>query len=591
MTPQEHTDAARPDAARRDSARPDVRPARQGLLARISLVWLVPMLALAISLGVAWQSYSERGVLIEIGFDNATGIETSKTQLRYRDVTVGTVERVTFSEDLSQVIAQVRVEKDVAGFIDAEAQFWVERPQVSVRGISGLGTVLSGVYINGTWDNVISAPETRFTGLGRAPLVGPNAQGVSIVLRARNGNQLAAGAPIVYKGIRVGSIEAPVLTPSGNGVITNGFIEAPYDAFVTSATRFWDTSGFSLSLGAGGVKLDVDSLASLVEGGVTFETLVSGGTPVDSGVIFPIYESEALARNSLFQDADADLLSVAAQFDGSVGGLVSGSEVRFRGIKVGEVSGLTMTADRVGTQRNVRLLATMQLRPGSLGLGQDATKADALALLQDYVAQGLRARLTSANILGGALIVELVELPQEPSLTFDTNAKPYPLIPSVDANLSDFNATAEGVFKRINGLKVEELIAAAISALDSVNGLVAADGTKAVLPELTKTLEEARLVLADLREADAGAKVTSALSSAEGAAKAVETAAARLPALAEQLERLTLRTETVVSSYGEQSRLISSAMDALRNISEAADSLQSLARAIQRNPNSLLLGR
>jgi paraquat-inducible protein B len=211
--------------------------------------------------------------------------------------------------------------------------------------------------------------------------------------------------------------------------------------------------------------------------------------------------------------------------------------------------------------------------------------------LQDYVGQGLRARLTSANILTGALIVELVELPQEEPAVFDASAKPYPLIPSVDANLSDFNATAEGVFKRINGLKVEELIAAATTALDSISVLAASDGTKAVLPELTKTLEEARLVLADLREADAGSKVTSALSSAEGAAKAVETAAARLPALAEQLERLTLRTETVVSSYGEQSRLISSAMDALRNISEAADSLQSLARAIQRNPNSLLLGR
>jgi paraquat-inducible protein B len=574
-----------------DAATPEVRPTRQGLMSRISLVWLVPVLALAISLGVAWQSYSDRGVLIEVGFDNATGIETGKTQLRYRDVTVGTVERVTFSEDLSQVLAQVRVDNDVAGFIDSDAQFWVVRPQVSVRGISGLGTVLSGVYINGTWDNVVSTPETRFTGLGNAPLVGPDAQGTAIVLRARNGNQLAAGAPIVYKGIRVGSIEAPVLTPTGNAVITNGFIEAPYDAFVTSATRFWDTSGFSLSLGAGGVKLDVDSLASLVEGGVTFETLVSGGTPVDSGAIFPIYESEATARSSLFQDADADLLSVAAEFDGSVGGLVAGSEVRFRGIKVGEVSGLTMNADRVGNRRSVRLMATMQLRPGSLGLGQLATKEEALALLQDYVGQGLRARLTSANILTGALIVELVELPQEEPAVFDASAKPYPLIPSVDANLSDFNATAEGVFKRINGLKVEELIAAATTALDSISVLAASDGTKAVLPELTKTLEEARLVLADLREADAGSKVTSALSSAEGAAKAVETAAARLPALAEQLERLTLRTETVVSSYGEQSRLISSAMDALRNISEAADSLQSLARAIQRNPNSLLLGR
>jgi len=574
-----------------NAAEPEIRPTRQGLLSRISLVWLVPVLALAISLGVAWQSYSDRGVLIEIEFDNAAGIETGKTELKYRDVSVGTVEHVTFSDDLSRVIVAVRVENDVAGFIDADAQFWIVRPQVSVRGISGLGTVLSGVYINGSWDAKIGARAERFSGIGNAPLVGPDSRGISIVLRSRNGNQLAAGAPIVYKGIRVGVIEAPVLTASGNAVITNAFVEAPYDALVTSATRFWDTSGFELSFGAGGVKLNVESLASLVEGGVTFETLVSGGSPVNSGVYFPIYESEAAARNSLFQDQEADLLSVAAEFDGSVGGLVAGSEVRFRGIKVGEVADLTMTVERTGIHRTVRLRAGLQIRPGSLGLGQDATKSAALGLLRDYVSQGLRARLTSANILTGELIVELVELPDEQPAVLDMTAKPVPIIPSVDANLSDFNATAEGVFKRINALKVEELIASAIDVLNNVSGLVASDGAKSVLPELTGTLTEARLVLAELREAGAGAKVNSALTSAEGAAKAVEIAAGKLPALAEQLAKLTARTETVLASYGEKSRLIATALDTLRDISETAESLKSLARTIQRNPNSLLLGR
>ncbi len=202
-----------------DAAEPDIRPVRQGLMSRISLVWLVPVLALVASLALAWQNYSDRGVLIEIGFKNATGVEVGKTQLRYRDVSVGTVERVTFSEDLSQVIVQVRVEKDIAAFIDADALFWVERPQVLVRGVSGLGTVLSGVYVNGFWDAMIGEPEYRFTGLGAAPLVRPGSRGISIVLRARNGNQLSAGAPILYKGIRVGVIEAPSLTPSGSDVV------------------------------------------------------------------------------------------------------------------------------------------------------------------------------------------------------------------------------------------------------------------------------------------------------------------------------------------------------------------------------------
>lgn len=189
------------------------------------------------------------------------------------------------------------------------------------------------------------------------------------------------------------------------------------------------------------------------------------------------------------------------------------------------------------------------------------------------------------------MIVELVELPKAKAAALDLSAKPYPLVPSVEANLSDFTAIAEGVFKRINALKVEELIASAIGVLDSVNVLVASDGVKAVLPEMTATLAEARVILAELREAGAGVRVNATLAAAEGAASAGETAATKLPALAEQLEKLAVRTEAALTSYGEKSRLVSIGLDALRDISEAGEALKSLARTIQRNPNSLLFGR
>jgi paraquat-inducible protein B len=574
-----------------EAAQPKFREARTGLLSRISVVWLVPALALAISLGVAWQSYSDQGVLIEVAFENASGVEEGKTQLRYRDVSVGTVESVSFSDDLSNVIAYIRVDKDVAPYIDAQAKFWVVRPQVSVRGISGLGTVLAGVHIEGSWDAVIETPADTFAGLSAAPLVGPGINGIPVVLSSREGKQLTAGAPILYKGIRVGVIEAPRLTDAGNEVITNGFIEAPYDALVTSETRFWYTSGFKVSFGASGINLDVDSLASLVEGGLTFDTMVSGGTAIEPGESFPIFESEDAARKSLFQGSSTNILPVMAEFDGSVRGLVAGAEVRFRGIKVGEVGALSMNTVTTDRDRIVRLRAVLELNPGNLGLGREATQEQVVDLLRDYVAQGLRARLTSANILTGELIVELVDVPEAEPASLDLAAEPYPLVPSVEANLSDFNATAEGVFERINALKVEELIASAISVLDGANGLSRSEGAATVLPELTGTLEEARLVLSELREAGASAKLNSVLSSAEGAAKAIETAADQLPDLTSRLETLTARTETVLSSYDESSRLISTSLATLRDISEAAEALKSLARTLQRNPNSIILGR
>jgi paraquat-inducible protein B len=295
---------------------PTIRPAGRGLSSRISVIWLVPVLALVVSLGIAWQSFSERGVLIEIAFENASGIVAEKTELKFRDVHVGIVTDVRFTDDLSRVVAAVRVDRSVAPFLDADARFWVVRPEVSVRGISGLNTVLSGVYIEGTWDSSAGVALTSFEGLEKAPLAGANRGGTSIALRARDGNSIAAGAPILYKGIPVGVIEAPLLAEDGDGVVINAFIEAPYDRFLTTNTRFWDISGVSVSLGPGGVALNFSSLASLVEGGISFDTLIRGGDPLQPGATFQLYASEADARDSLLVDTTTERLTVSCRIRG-----------------------------------------------------------------------------------------------------------------------------------------------------------------------------------------------------------------------------------------------------------------------------------
>ena len=130
-----------------------VQSGRRGFMERISIVWIVPLVALIVVLVIAWRSYAERGPVIEISFENAAGVKEGSTELRYRDVAIGLVEEVSFAEGLGRVLVSVRVDKDVAPFIDDEARFWVVRPQVTTQGVSGLNTVLSGVYIEGLWDD------------------------------------------------------------------------------------------------------------------------------------------------------------------------------------------------------------------------------------------------------------------------------------------------------------------------------------------------------------------------------------------------------------------------------------------------------
>ena len=298
-----------------DPAELDIRPARASFWRNLSFIWFVPVLALAVSLGLAWQSYSQRGVAIAITFSSAPGVTPGETTIRYRDVVVGTVEDVTFTEDLSRVLVLARVNKDVAPFLDAESEFWIVSPKVSTRGISGLSTVLSGVYIEGAWDQEPGVQQWSFVGGDGPPLVQPGREGKRISLITTDGSLISEGAPVFFHGVEVGRLEKPRLTVSSDAIIVDAFIEAPHDRRLNAATRFWDTSGFSVSLGGQGLTLDFDSIASVVAGGIEFDTIYEGGTPVSAGHVFTIYPDEAEARRRLFVRSSGETVSIAAEFD------------------------------------------------------------------------------------------------------------------------------------------------------------------------------------------------------------------------------------------------------------------------------------
>lgn len=677
-----------------------------------SLIWLVPLAALAISLGVVWKTYADRGPLIEVAFQQATGIRVDETELRYRDVTIGLVEDLKFSNGLETVVAHVRVEKSVAPFIDADSDFWLVRPEVTTRGVSGLDTVLSGVYIEGTWDAEISEPAERFTALARPPLARAGESGLQFMLYSNDGEGMAENTPILYHGIEVGRIGNLRLSGDGRSIIADAFVPFPNDRLVNSSTKFWDTSGFDLSFGPAGAKLNVSSLAALVAGGISFDTIVSGGGPVASGAAFQLYPDENEARGSVFAGPSREGEQLSIIFEGNVSGLAVGAAVELRGVTVGEVTALTGIVDeqRFGDQR-VRLLTTVIVNPARLGISSDQ---DVLDFLADRVEQGLRAQLTNASILTGGLKIVLAETPDAAPAELMRNADPYPLLPSIEADIADVSATAEGVFERINKLPIEDVLNSTISMMDSATRLLNSDGIKEVpdealaligdarkfvgsddiqglpgqfsetmanlntaiedlrgivtavseqeviatlsssvtavqqaaqdasaaiagLPELLDTAnafvkKTADLPLAELtRDADALMQSLEALTSQEStreipenlnsalsqlgdtleqlrdgglienanstldatsrAADSVADATDRLPDVVTKIEQLLAQAEGTLAGFDRNAPLSTEARATLREIRNAASSVNSLARAIERRPNSLLIGR
>ncbi len=684
----------------------EIRPPRRRWWRRISIIWLVPLVALVVAVGVAAQSYANRGTLIHISFTNASGIEAGQTTLRYRDVNIGVVETVNFAPDLGKVVVGVRVASDIARYIDGEAKFWVVRPEISVRGISGLDTVLSGAYISGTWDNIPSGERTKFEGLEVAPLQSQN--GTQITLRLRDGNQISAGAPILHKGIEVGSVGAPRLGEDGNTVLLDAVIEAPYDKMMTTNSRFWDASGFDVSLGTGGIQLDVRSLAALIAGGINFDTVVSGGEAIEPGASFFVYPDEADARSSVFTSASEAELPLSIIFDGSIAGLTEGADVRYRGATIGRVTDIGAIADMDEDHPEIRMLANLQIDVGSLGLPDGSTVQDA----QDFFAQlverdNLRARLATASLFTGSLMVEFVEQPDDPGATLDETHQPFPLVPIAPPAITEFQTTAQGVINRIGGLPIEDLMRSAIGALNSIqalagdpetrrvpyeaaslladarsllsgedvtgiidnlrqttdslrrigeqieegqavsnliasiekanNALTGVEGAAAEFPQIAQqlrelsakanrlqieelansadsllqsadvllsnpdtqrvpgavsdALDEVAQVLAEVREGGAIGNANDAIAAAQAAANSVSEAVSDLPDLAGRIARLVDQAGTTVSGYGSDSRFNVELVTALRSLQEASNAVSSLARSIQRNPNSLILGR
>lgn len=531
---------------------------------RLSATWLIPIAALIVSLAVAWNSYRSRGPLIEIEFDFAEGIAAEETQLRFKNYPVGVVESVDFTDDLGKVVVGVRVDRDVAGYIDEDAKFWLVSAQVGPRGITGLDTVLSGAFIEGAWDANQGERRSAFTALANPPLTPMDAPGMHIRLRAPNGGSMAVGSPLLFKQIPVGTIEAIELTDAGD-VMVSAFIEAPHDERLTTLTRFWNASGFSIDIGAAGASLRVDSLAALVQGGISFDNLQSGGDPIEQNQVYQLYATEGAARSN-FANRDENApppLELTAVFEGSVSGLEAGAEVQFRGFPVGEVTGLSPSVVQTANGPSVELRTTFTVRPNRMGVTAEgeAARDEALDVLQASVADGLRARLATAGLISPTLFIELVDVPDAEPASIDEDADPYPVIPTVPTDEADLLGSAQGVMDRVASLPVEEVMESVITLLANVNSLITDEEFQAMPGNVGG-------MIADLREGGAVENVNAAIESFRTIADQIAATE-----LAARLDALVAEADTVMANVAIASDELPALTESIRELSDKANTV------------------
>jgi paraquat-inducible protein B len=553
---------------------------------RISVVWIIPILAAVVAIGIAVQRILSEGPTITIVFKAAEGLEAGKTFVKYKDVNIGQVTAVQLSPNYSKVEVTAKIAKRAAGLMVEDAKFWIVEPRITLSGVSGLGTLLSGNYI-GFEAGKSDKPQRKFTGLEVPPIVTRGQPGREFVLKAETLGSLGIGAPVYYRRLQAGQVIAYDLAADGQAVEVKVFVNAPYDRFVNPGTRFWNASGIDVSIGAGGVDVRTESLVALLVGCLAFDTppFAARAEPAAANTAFTLYSDRAAAM----KQPDIIAARYVLYFTESLRGLSVGAPVTLLGLPAGEVTDVGLDIDPATSSLRgrvevvsypERLVTRLRQEQAAAGQAVARTPKERQAFFQRMVEQrGLRAQLRTGNLLTGQLYVAFDFFPDTPKAKIDWS-RDVPELPVVPSTVTDLEAKVTSILAKLDNLPYEAI----------------GDEVKKVLVTLDQTLKDAKKLVNDI-DAETVPEVKTTLEKLDRAI----TSADRMienqvnPALAE-LRRAIATADRVLKNtdatlVGTDAPGQQELRDALQEVTRAARSLRVLTDYLERHPESLIRGK
>ncbi|VTP71345.1 paraquat-inducible protein B [Proteus vulgaris] len=421
-----------------------------------SPVWIIPLVTLLIGAWILYYHFSHQGPEVTLITYNAEGIEAGKTKIKSRSVDIGLVESVTLDSNFSRVIINARLDTGMNELLRSDTAFWVVRPQIGKEGVTGLGTLLSGAYIE-LQPGLTGKEKEEFDLLDAPPLASPDAKGIRINLVSERAGQLNAGDPVLFRGYQVGSVETSEFNIDSRDMHYQLFIKAPYDKMVTSNVRFWKDSGIAFDMSSSGVRVEMASLSTLFSGGVSFDVPAGWlpGEQIAPKTEFKLYDNEKSIQNSLYTDYRSYIMF----FSDSVRGLQAGAPVEFRGIRMGTVvqvpyytKGMQQSLDK-----DFRIPVLIHVEPERFA-NDVGESFDFVKELSTASNNGLRASLKSGNLLTGALYIDLDFYPDEKKWEGPREVAGFQQIPTVGSGLAQIQQKVMTSLDKINNLPVEPML-------------------------------------------------------------------------------------------------------------------------------------
>jgi paraquat-inducible protein B len=453
---------------------------------RLSLVWIIPIVAALAGAWVAVVKIRSEGPTITIVFKSAEGLDAGKTKIHYNGVDVGTLTKIRLSEDHQRAIATAEMAPGTESFLVEDTQFWVETARISGATISGLGTLISGAYI-GMEIGGSRKRKTDFVALDTPPVVTSEVPGRFFMLQTKDLGSLGRGTPIFFRRLQVGQVVSYELDKDGQTLSVKVFVNAPYDQYVNPDTRFWQASGIDVSLTASGLNVQTQSFLSVLIGGIAFETPLTGAAlrPAEPDAVFTLYRDRAQA----FEPPPSHPATFLLVFKQSVRGLAPGAPVEFRGIRIGEVVDLSAQIDPKTAEFSVPV--TIRLDAERLGVkvidapSPEAWEAMRRKVVDTLIERGFRAQLRTGNLLTGALYVNFDAFPGAPPAAMDWSQTP-PRLPTIPGELEALEASVVNIVKKLEKLPLEDIGEDVKKALVDLRGTLAA-GTR-TLDSADKTI-------------------------------------------------------------------------------------------------------
>ncbi|MFT5674877.1 MAG: paraquat-inducible protein B [Paraglaciecola sp.] len=441
----------------------DIKPVRS-----ISKIWLVPLVALSIGLWMIYYQWSNQGPLITIQFENAEGLEAGKTKIKTRNVDIGQVKRIELSPDLKGVLVTARLDLNHEHLLHEGSKFWIVTPRISLNGVSGLGTLLSGPYIN-MEAGEIGEETTQFVALSAPPVTPAGTPGLHVTLNSNDEFAFKEGDPVIYKGLKVGEFENIYFNFDERVVYYNTFIQAPYHKLITENTKFWDSSGIRMELGADGVKVSTGSIETLLTNGVTFGIPegMPHGEQITKRTFFDIHSSYESAAEERYKLSAEYLILVSD----TIRGLQIGAPVEYRGLVIGKVLDINpqeLAQDSL-LEKGYTIPVVISIQPGRVQQPDNQVGLEFVRKqTSHWIDNGLRASLKTGSLLTGALFVDLQNYPDAEPVIANTLLG-YDVIPTITNEFAQITAKVNAILDNINQLQLQKLAGNANDMLQQIS--------------------------------------------------------------------------------------------------------------------------